>query len=70
MLVAVIAFPVLVTGGIEKTTTLSEEQIMQQMQAPAAADTNSGTENKAAEKVEDPMKALQESMANESKEKK
>ena len=70
MLVAVIAFPVLVTGGIEKTTTLSEEQIMQQMQAPAAADANSGAENKAVEKEEDPMKALQESMAKEEKDKK
>ena len=70
MLVAVIAFPVLVTGGIEKTTTLSEEQIMQQMQAPAAADANSGAENKAVEKEEDPMKALQESMSKEAKDKK
>ena len=38
MLVVIMVFPVLVTGGIEKTVTLTEEQIMQQMQAPPATD--------------------------------
>ena len=70
MLVMVMVFPVLVTGGIEKTATLTEEQIMQQMQAPPATDAITDTENKTSEKEEDPMKALQESMAKEAKEKK
>jgi TRAP-type mannitol/chloroaromatic compound transport system permease large subunit len=35
MLVAVMAFPVLVTGGIEKTKSLSPEQIMEQLQMPS-----------------------------------
>jgi TRAP-type mannitol/chloroaromatic compound transport system permease large subunit len=70
MFVVVMVFPVLVTGGIEKTATLTEEQIMQQMQAPAAEDANSATESKTSEKEEDPMKALQDSMAKEAKEKK
>ena len=70
MLVVIMVFPVLVTGGIEKTVTLTEEQIMQQMQAPPATDAITDTENKTSEKEEDPMKALQESMAKEAKEKK
>ena len=70
MLVVVMVFPVLVTGGIEKTVTLTEEQIMQQMQTPTDTDANSGAENKSSEKEEDPMKALQDSMAKEAKEKK
>ncbi|MBP8874379.1 MAG: TRAP transporter large permease subunit [Polaromonas sp.] len=70
MLVMVMVFPVLVTGGIEKTATLTEEQIMQQMQAPADTDADSDAENKSSEKEEDPMKALQDSMAKEAKEKK
>lgn len=70
MLVMIMVFPVLVTGGIEKTVTLTEEQIMQQMQAPDDTDANSDSENKSSEKEEDPMKALQDSMAKEAKEKK
>ena len=70
MLVVVMVFPVLVTGGIEKVTTLTEEQIMQQMQTPDDTDANSDSENKTSEKEEDPMKALQDSMAKEAKEKK
>lgn len=38
MVVAVIAFPVLVTGGIEKVETLSSEQIMEQLDMPGATD--------------------------------
>ena len=38
MVVAVIAFPVLVTGGIEKTESLSSEQIMEQLDMPKADD--------------------------------
>jgi TRAP-type mannitol/chloroaromatic compound transport system permease large subunit len=38
MVVAVIAFPVLVTGGIEKVESLSSEQIMEQLNMPGATD--------------------------------
>ena len=38
MVVAVIAFPVLVTGGIEKVESLSSEQIMEQLDMPGATD--------------------------------
>jgi len=46
MLVAVMVFPNLVTGGIEKVETLSAEQIMEQLQMP-------GTEEPAAEPAAD-----------------
>jgi TRAP-type mannitol/chloroaromatic compound transport system permease large subunit len=36
MVVAVIAFPVLVTGGIEKTESLNADQIMQQLDMPTS----------------------------------
>ncbi len=36
MVVAVVMFPVLVTGGIEKTETLSADQIMEQLEMPKA----------------------------------
>jgi hypothetical protein len=38
MVVAVLVFPVLVTGGIEKTETLSSEQIMEQLEMPKTED--------------------------------
>jgi TRAP-type mannitol/chloroaromatic compound transport system permease large subunit len=46
MLVAIMVFPNLVTGGIEKVETLSAEQIMEQLQMP-------GTEEPAAEPAAD-----------------
>ncbi|MDZ7921585.1 TRAP transporter large permease [Rhodoferax sp.] len=55
MVVAVIAFPVLVTGGIEKVETLSSEQIMEQLDMPGApeagepADPTAGMEGAAKE---------------------
>ena len=65
MVVAVITFPVLVTGGIEKADALSSEQIMDQLNisnpddAPAPdAQPDASSDAKAAE--DDPMKALME----------
>jgi TRAP-type mannitol/chloroaromatic compound transport system permease large subunit len=65
MVVAVIAFPVLVTGGIQKEDALSSEQIMDQLNisnpedAPAAdGQPDASADPKPAE--EDPMKALME----------
>lgn len=55
MVVAVIAFPVLVTGGIEKVESLSSEQIMEQLDMPGAteagepADPTAGMEGAAKE---------------------
>jgi len=40
MLVAVMVFPTLVTGGIEKIETLSADQILEQMQMPAESETD------------------------------
>jgi TRAP-type mannitol/chloroaromatic compound transport system permease large subunit len=70
MLVAVIVFPVLVTGGIEKTATLSNDQIMQQLEGPSAKDAGSPTDAKPDAKADDPMKDLLDSMAKEAKDKK
>jgi TRAP-type mannitol/chloroaromatic compound transport system permease large subunit len=70
MLVAVIVFPVLVTGGIEKTATLSNDQIMQQLEGPSAKDAGTSTEVKPDAKADDPMKDLLDSMAKEAKDKK
>ena len=84
MVAAVVAFPVLVTGGIEKVETLSADQIMQQLDTPAAdqpADAASAPEgaakegalpNPAAEgtKEDDPMKAMLEDAEKEAKKKK
>jgi TRAP-type mannitol/chloroaromatic compound transport system permease large subunit len=65
MVVAVIVFPVLVTGGIEKSDALSSEQIMDQLNmanpddaAAADAQPNASADPKPAE--DDPMKALME----------
>jgi len=84
MVAAVVAFPVLVTGGIEKTETLSADQIMQQLDKPGAdqpADAASAPEsatkegelpNPAADSVkeDDPMKAMLEDAEKEAKKKK
>ena len=66
MVTAVIVFPVLVTGGIEKVETLSADQIMQQLQMPGAdepAEATDPSKDDAAEpaagsQTDDPMKAL------------
>ena len=65
MVVAVIVFPVLVTGGIEKSDALSSEQIMDQLNmanpddaAAADAQPDASADPKPAE--DDPMKALME----------
>jgi TRAP-type mannitol/chloroaromatic compound transport system permease large subunit len=62
MVSAVIAFPVLVTGGIEKVEKLSAEQIMQQLSMPPPAQITDPTLGMMgadeAAKVEDPMKAV------------
>jgi len=81
MIVSVIVFPNLVTGGIEKQETLNAEQIMQQLEMPAAdepADPASDADpaqdgesakdgDQAAE--DDPMKALLEDAAKQEKKK-
>ncbi|MDO9198193.1 TRAP transporter large permease subunit [Rhodoferax sp.] len=80
MVTAVIVFPVLVTGGIEKVEALSAEQIMQQLQMPAtdepvdpAANTDASSmeqpaasEDKSGE-ADDPMKALMEDAKRDSR---
>ncbi|MDP1999275.1 MAG: TRAP transporter large permease subunit, partial [Rhodoferax sp.] len=66
MVTAVIVFPVLVTGGIEKVEALSADQIMQQLQMPDAdepadaADTpkDDAAEPAAGDEPVDPMKAM------------
>jgi TRAP-type mannitol/chloroaromatic compound transport system permease large subunit len=73
MVVSVIAFPVLVTGGISKDKDLSAEQIMQQLEMPTAepADPTTDTEKSAEETAaeaskaedDDPMKALMDDVA-------
>jgi TRAP-type mannitol/chloroaromatic compound transport system permease large subunit len=74
MLSLVVAFPVLVTGGIEKVETLNADQIMQQLDMPSAdqpGDAASAPEGAAKEgempnpaadgaKEDDPMKAMLE----------
>jgi TRAP-type mannitol/chloroaromatic compound transport system permease large subunit len=67
LVAAVIVFPVLVTGGMDKVETLSADQIMQQLQMPSAdepASIEPAKEEidapKAADEPVDPMKALME----------
>jgi TRAP-type mannitol/chloroaromatic compound transport system permease large subunit len=80
MVVAVIVFPSLVTGGIEKTEKLNAEQVMEQLQMPGteepsdAMPTMEGEEKSAepnatapAATEEDPMKALLESTTKDGK---
>src|SRR3990167_8463617 len=75
MLVCVIAFPVLVTGGIEKVETLSSEQIMNQLEMPKpeeAADPTAGMDTgaKADEAAnDDPMQAMLEAAEKDTKKK-
>jgi len=81
MLTAVVAFPVLVTGGIEKAETLNADQIMQQLDMPnpdepkdPAAEAEGAAKegempNPAADaaKEDDPMKALLEANDKDAK---
>ncbi len=75
MVVAVVVFPVLVTGGIEKEQTLNAEEIMQQLEMPKAemdapaptmdggvtdAELTMPEPEAAAQPQTDPMKSLQE----------
>ena len=85
MVTAVIAFPVLVTGGIEKQDTLSSEQIMNQLEMPKAddaADPTTGMDtgaktdeapgdagDPAKEEENDPMKAMLEAADKDAKKK-
>ncbi len=82
MLVCIISFPVLVTGGIEKVEALSSEQIMNQLEMPTAdeaADPTAGMDTGAAstdapapagdEGKDDPMKAMLEAADNDAKKK-
>ena len=74
MVVAVIVFPVLVTGGISKDKDLNAEQIMQQLEMPPAAEaadpttdagkpaTDAPAEGSKAQD-DDPMKALMDDVA-------
>ena len=74
MVLAVIVFPVLVTGGMSKDKDLSAEQIMQQLEMPPAADAadpTADTEKSATDapaegskaQDDDPMKALMDDVA-------
>lgn len=80
MVVSVIVFPSLVTGGIEKTEKLSADQVMEQLQMPTTEEsadpmtTLEGAEKPAepdasapAAAEEDPMKALLDATAKDGK---
>ena len=68
MVSAVIAFPVLVTGGIEKTVQIDADKILQQMQMQSREGlTPPGAP--AGEQKEDPMKGLLESLQREQRKK-
>jgi TRAP-type mannitol/chloroaromatic compound transport system permease large subunit len=82
MVVAVIVFPVLVTGGIEKTESLNADQIMEQLDMPktdevsdpAAAMEGAAKEGEpaapaAATQDDDPMKAMMEEAEKDAKKK-
>ncbi len=84
MVVAVVVFPVLVTGGIEKAETLNSDQIMEQLEMPTAGeekdpaaaleDMGKDGEAKPAEgatdaKDDDPMKAMLEEAEKDAKKK-
>jgi TRAP-type mannitol/chloroaromatic compound transport system permease large subunit len=74
MVVAVITFPVLVTGGIEKVETLSSEQIMNQLEMPKADEVTPPTAGEAPAAggdavQDDPMKAMQDAAEKDAKKK-
>ena len=81
MVAAVMIFPSLVTGGIEKTEMLNKDQIMEQLQIPktdeeikqeadeAKAASTGGDAKPAESKEDDPMKALLEDAEKDQKKK-
>jgi TRAP-type mannitol/chloroaromatic compound transport system permease large subunit len=63
MVTALMVFPVLVTGGIEKVETLSADQIMQQLDMPNTEDVpeinlEEAVKDDTTKEEEDPMKAM------------
>jgi TRAP-type mannitol/chloroaromatic compound transport system permease large subunit len=73
MVAAVMAFPVLVTGGIEKTETLSADQIMEQLQMPDSQEPTDVEPPKddssapaAGDEPIDPMKAMMDEAKKDS----
>ncbi len=75
MVAAIMTFPGLVTGGIEKAETLNADQVMEQLdqpqnqtEDPAAALENAAKDGQA-EKEDDAMKALMEAAEQDSKKK-
>ena len=69
MVISVVVFPVLVTGGMEKVESLNADQIMQQLEMPAAEDPVDAAADllkgepgdpKGTDEPVDPMKAMME----------
>ena len=79
MVVAVVVFPTLVTGGIEKTEKLNADQVMEQLQMPKTeeeekpaeeakpGDPAKPGEEKSEAKEDDPMKALMDAAEKDKK---
>jgi TRAP-type mannitol/chloroaromatic compound transport system permease large subunit len=78
MVAAVMIFPTLVTGGIEKTEKLSKEQVLDQLQIPTSTDEPKADDalkidpaapaaSGAASAEEDPMKAVLEAAQSDKK---
>jgi TRAP-type mannitol/chloroaromatic compound transport system permease large subunit len=78
MVAAVMTFPTLVTGGIEKTEKLSKEQVLDQLQIPTSTDEPKADDalkidpaapaaSGAASAEEDPMKAVLEAAQSDKK---
>jgi TRAP-type mannitol/chloroaromatic compound transport system permease large subunit len=82
MVAAIMIFPTLVTGGIEKTEKLNQDQVLEQLQKtrnddikPEGSEKKEGTaidplkptEDKKASEAEDPMKAIMEAVEKDSK---
>ncbi len=69
MVAAIMIFPNLVTGGIEKVDNLSADQVMEQMQIPGVEQPEPDGEKKEGEaaKEDDPMKALLEANEKDAK---
>ncbi len=67
MVAAIMLFPNLVTGGIEKVDKLTPEQVMQQLAMPPATDEPATQAASSESKEEDPMKALLEATEKQNK---
>ena len=69
MVAAIMLFPNLVTGGIEKIDNLSADQVMEQMQIPGVEQPEAEADKKEGEaaKEDDPMKALLEANEKDAK---